>query len=237
MIYRTEIKRATMYEQIADKLEEMILSDHMNVDEKLPSEQSLATGFGVSRPVIREALMLLNARGLISKKNGEGAYISPPSTENFNRTVNRFVKMTDIDLTSLFEVRLVLEVLSAQLAAASRTEEDIQKLRDWVEEMKSDQQDNSKFATDDVAFHAMIASIGKNRMLGMILNSLTEQIAVMIEHNLALEGSNEDTINYHTKIIDAIESGSPEKAADIMRNHIIVSMRNLEQTEKLRANE
>lgn len=232
MIYSTEIKRATMYEQIADKLEEMILSDNMNVDEKLPSEQSLATSFGVSRPVIRESLMLLNARGLISQKNGEGAYISSPSSENFNRTVNRFVKMSDIDLSSLFEVRLVLEVLSAQLAAVSKTEKDIEDLRDWVEQMKSDKQDKSKFARDDVAFHAMIASIGKNRMLSMILNSLTEQIATMIEHNLALDGANEDAINYHNKIIDAIESGSPEKAADIMRNHIIVSMRNIELTEK-----
>ena len=71
--FNTEIKRVTMYEQIADRLEEMILSDHISATDKLPSEQALATSFGVSRPVIREALMLLNARGLISQKNGEGA--------------------------------------------------------------------------------------------------------------------------------------------------------------------
>ena len=73
-------KKTNMYETIADKLEEMILTDAISIDEKLPSEQTLATSFGVSRPVIREALMLLNARGLISQKNGEGNYVSQPTS-------------------------------------------------------------------------------------------------------------------------------------------------------------
>ncbi|MDD7676359.1 MAG: FadR/GntR family transcriptional regulator [Eubacteriales bacterium] len=230
--FNTEIKRVTMYEQIADRLEEMILSDHISATDKLPSEQALATSFGVSRPVIREALMLLNARGLISQKNGEGAYISQPTTEDFNRTVGRMVRMSDIDMSSLFEVRLVLEVLSAQLAANNAIPEDIQELNQLVDEMSGEKEDKEKFARDDTRFHSRIAMIGGNRMLYLFLNSLTEQIATMIEHNLMLDGANEDAERYHRKLIEAIASGSPESAADVMRSHIIMSMRNAELTRK-----
>lgn len=226
--YSNEIKRINMYEQIADKLEDMILSDSMRVDEKLPSEQSLATSFGVSRPVIREALMLLNARGLIFQKNGEGAYISIPSTETFSRTVCRVVKMSDIDLSSLFEVRLSLEVLSAQLAASNAIPEDIVKLREMVEKMKINKHDNAEFAHEDVEFHAQIALMSGNRLLYMFINSLAEQITTMIEHNLLLDGANDDALSYHEKLIDAIADGSPEKAADIMKSHVVMAMRNAE---------
>lgn len=228
--FNTEIKKVTMYEQIADRLEEMILSDRISTTDKLPSEQSLATSFGVSRPVIREALMLLNARGLISQKNGGGAYISQPSSEDFNRTVGRMVRMSDIDMSSLFEVRLVLEVLSAQLAANNAIPEDIEELNALVDEMSLDKDDNVKFARDDTRFHSRIAMIGGNRMLYLFLNSLTEQIAAMIEHNLTLDGANEDAERYHRKLIDAIASGSPESAADVMRSHVIMAMRNAELT-------
>ena len=60
------ISKEVLCDQVADRLEQMILSDKTQVGQKLPSEQALATGFGVSRPVIREALAILRARGLVT---------------------------------------------------------------------------------------------------------------------------------------------------------------------------
>lgn len=225
-------KKTNMYETIADKLEEMILTDAISIDEKLPSEQTLATSFGVSRPVIREALMLLNARGLISQKNGEGNYVSQPTSENFNRTMNLVVQLSSICLHSLFEVRLVLEVLSSQLAATHATMEDIEALEKINQEMIDSGDDNVNRANIDARFHAKIAAMGGNKIVELFINSLTAQIATMIEQNLVISGSHEDAEHYHAKVIEAIKSHSPDRTADIMRSHIIMSMRNSEYVKK-----
>lgn len=217
-----------MYEEIADKLEEMILSDEIPVNEKLPSEQALATGFGVSRPVVREALMLLNARGLITQKNGEGTYVSRPTPDAFSQTMNRIAQMSNIDIITLFEVRLVLEVLSAQKAATKASLEDLRVLEDLLEEMKKHRDDDERFAALDSEFHTMIAQIGGNEILFLFVNSLVHQITAMIQKNLTLEGANEDALRYHEKIIQAIRSGEPEKSGDMMHKHIMIALRNAE---------
>lgn len=230
--FSCEIKKTKMYEEIADKLEEMILSDEISVDEKLPSEQALATSFGVSRPVVRESLMLLNARGLITQKNGEGAYVSRPTPDSFAQTMNRIAQMSNIDINSLFEVRMVLEVLSAQKAAIYATLEDLRGLEALLDEMRQVREDHARFAQLDTEFHSMIAHIGGNEILYLFINSLVHQIKVMIQNNLTLEGANEDALRYHERIIEAIRSGLPEKSGDIMRKHIIIAMRNAEALDK-----
>ena len=230
--FSCEIKKTKMYEEIADKLEEMILSDEISVDEKLPSEQALATSFGVSRPVVRESLMLLNARGLITQKNGEGAYVSRPTPDSFVQTMNRIAQMSNIDVTSLFEVRMALEVLSAQKAAIHATLEDLRGLEELLDEMRKNRDDDARFAQLDAEFHAVIAHIGGNEILYLFINSLVQQITVMIQNNLTLEGANEDALRYHERIIEAIRSGLPEKSGDIMRKHIIIAMRNAEALDK-----
>lgn len=230
--FNCEIKKTKMYEEIADKLEKMILSDLISVDEKLPSEQALATSFGVSRPVVREALMLLNARGLITQRNGEGAYVSRPTSDTFAQTMNRIAHMSNIDLSSLFEVRLALEVFSAQMAAMHASLEDIAGLETLIDEMEKSRSDNAQFAELDTKFHTQIAHISGNEILYIFIHSLSHQIYTMIEDNLVLEGANDDALRYHTRITEAIRLGSPEQAADLMRSHIIMSMRNAETVKK-----
>ena len=223
------MKKSNMYEEIADRLEEMILSDEIKSDAKLPGEAALASSFGVSRPVIREALMLLNARGLISQRNGDGSYVSSPSGEDLSKMIKRMVSLENTDILSLFEARIALEVQSAALAALRASSGDVMRLRRLTAEMRSAAGDRSAFAGLDVAFHNEIASVGGNRIIRIFIGSLNSQISGMIEHNLVLEGADSDAVSYHEKITEAIASGSPERASELMRNHILIFMRNAEQ--------
>ncbi len=226
------IKKVNMYEAIADRLEEMILSDKIRVDEKLPSEQTLAINFGVSRPVIREALMLLKARGLVEQKNGEGAFVSQPSHDNMNDTVRRIIQISDIDIQALCEVRVALETLSATLASENVKKEDLAALRDINRRMAECRDNYSLRARLDVQFHVKIAEAGGNRLLIFFVSSLASQLAEMIEKNLTLEGAAEDGERYHERITDAISVQDAEIASGLMRNHIVMSMRNYETIAK-----
>lgn len=222
------IKKVNMYEAVADRLEEMILSDNIKADEKLPSEQTLAVSFGVSRPVIREALMLLKARGLIEQKNGGGAFISPPNPDNMTDTIRRIVHMNGIDVPALCEVRVALETLSATLASEHATRDDINALREITAQMAECHENLSRRAELDVKFHVRIAEAGGNTLLTFFVNSLASQLAEMIEKTLTLKGAAEDGERYHARIIDAISERNTELASGLMRNHIVMSVRNYE---------
>ena len=173
--------------------------------------------------------MLLNARGLISQRNGDGSYVSSPSGEDLSKMIKRMVSLENTDILSLFEARIALEVQSAALAALRASSDDVMRLRRLTAEMRSAAGDRSAFAGLDVAFHNEIASIGGNRILRIFIGSLNSQISGMIEHNLVLEGADSDAVSYHEKITEAIASGSPERASELMRNHILIFMRNAEQ--------
>ena len=79
-----EVSRKNLYETVADKLEESIMSNSALVGTKLPPEQTVAENYGVSRNVVREAFKTLHERGIIEVKNGEGAYVSKPSLERYH---------------------------------------------------------------------------------------------------------------------------------------------------------
>ena len=69
------VTKKSLYETVADRIEDMILDNSLQQGERLPSEQELATRFGISRNVMRESLKLLKERQLIVQRNGDGTYL------------------------------------------------------------------------------------------------------------------------------------------------------------------
>lgn len=85
------VQRVNLYESIADNLEQMILNDSSQIGQRLPSEQTLAENFGVSRNVVRESLKILKERHLVSLRTGEGAYIEKPDNRSLTELLNRII--------------------------------------------------------------------------------------------------------------------------------------------------
>lgn len=226
-----DIKKTKLCEVIADKLEAMILSDSSKVEQKLPSEQSLASGFGVSRPIIREALVLLKARGLITPKNGEGSFISNPTIENLTQTINRMVHMQNISPLNIFSIRITLERMAIRLAAEVVTKSDLDTLTGINNRMNENINDINKRAELDVFFHAQIAEMSGNALLAIFINSLATLLLPIIKKSLLAPGASEDGIQFHTKIIEVLGTHDSDNAADIIRNHLTLSMRNYESME------
>jgi len=227
------VKPMNMYEVIAGKLEEMILRDSTQIEQKLPSEQSLAASFGVSRPVIREALMLLKARGLITQRNGEGSFISNPDPKELTNTINRMVQMNNIHAGSIYEIRVTLEVMACRLASERATQEELEQLTLINNEMEHCKEDIPKRVNLDIDFHAKIAELSGNPLLAMFVKSTMSLLEQMLTQALELEGTNEDGISYHRRIIEAIRSGDPGIAEDTIRGHLVTSMRNYEVASRI----
>lgn len=123
-----EVKRENLYETVAEKLEDSILSGNTQVGERLPSEQALAESFGVSRNVMRESLKLLKERGLIDSRMGGGSYITKPESSDLVNVVNRIILMDNIDYEQVFQMRGILESAACSLAAVKCTQQQVARL-------------------------------------------------------------------------------------------------------------
>jgi len=220
---RNNPSRSALYEVIADKIEKMILNDEMHPDTKLPSETELADTFGVSRPVIREALNMLRERGLIASRQGAASVITEPDTQTLVKTLNRIVHMKNVLPMQVYQVRMVLETLCASLAAKSCTDSDIKHFRKINDRVRMSKGNLELRAKCDMEFHVAIAESTGNPLLAMILEALAVLMEPLIVNNLKVLGDADEGDLFHGRIIQAIESGDSECASGIMREHLVMS--------------
>lgn len=220
------MERTNLYESIADNLEAMILNDSSQIGQRLPSEQTLATNFGVSRNVIREALKILKERHLICLKTGEGAYIEKPDNRSITELLNRIILMDKIEHSQILEIRMILETNACRLAAVRNKPEAFDVLEEINDSMLKYKDDINKRISLDIQFHITIAKLSQNLLLELFVQSMTNLLAPILRTALIPEGGNEDGIQFHKQIIETLRSGDGDKAEEIMRKHLSLSVLN-----------
>ena len=138
MAIGTSVTKANLSSQIANQLEELILSQELKAGERLPGEIELAEQFGTSRNILREALTSLKERGLVTVRNGSGVYVAQPDARILGNVVNRLVAVGSASIQEVYELRVALEVQSSGLAAVNATDEDLQSLDELIRLMEQD---------------------------------------------------------------------------------------------------
>jgi GntR family transcriptional repressor for pyruvate dehydrogenase complex len=227
---RTDQPTAAM--TIADALAREILSE-MSPGVSLPSEAELAARYDVSRLTIREAVKLLEGRGLLAIARGRKAVVREPDGAAFADFLTSVIRYDSKGLFDLVEVRLALEVQSATLAAKRATragiaaiESELQGMRDTVgipgEPMTHEQEVG--FHTHDVGFHEAVALASGNRVLGFLFEAmarpLREGFFISRRGHEQRGHSLHDTIEAHQRILDCIKAGNGRTAAEAMRVHL-----------------
>ena len=226
MSFDFEIKRESLYESVAKKLEDMILSDKSGLSGKLPSEHALAEVFDVSLPVIRQALVLLRERGIVVSRNGDGSYTSEPSPDKLTEALSRYSRAGSFSALDVFTVRMSLERCAVRLAAENITAAETDELKKLNAEMKN--VNGRRRAELDVLFHTKIAAASGNALLSMFVSSLGTQLVPMFEMASLVSGANERGCEGHDEIIALLENKDADGAADAVREHLMCSMRNFE---------
>ncbi len=222
------VSRVNLYEQIADKLEEWILADNFEGQEKLPSEQSLADEFSVSRNVIREALKLLKARGLVDPRNGTGSYITKPEATDLSAVISRMVAMDNISYKAIYDVRIILETAACKKAAALVTDQQLTEMEQLLEKLKDRSISVKERRETDFAFHEAIARAAGNPLLEILIQAMKNVFIDMIEKGIFIEGGIDDAIMRHANILNALKAHDAAMAEDAMHDHLAFSRRNVE---------
>ena len=220
-----EIKKTNLYEEVARNLEEMIVHSADMLGQKLPSEQSLANSFGVSRNVIRESLKLLKERGLVTVRAGGGAYITRPESDTLTSMIARFVAMDGTDDVAVFNMRILLEVESCRLAATRCTDADLDDLERILRDIEIYYEDHARRMELDNRFHARIAELSGNRLLALFVHSMADLIMHLIQGAMKSTLNSDSVIPYHSRILAAMRARDVELAASVMKEHLEESKR------------
>ena len=224
---KIKLVKKSLYEQIADYLEDMILNDaEFKEGQKLPSEQALAEKFGVSRNVIREALKILKERGLIDPRNGTGSYITKPEANNLSDTLCRMISMSDVDYHDIYEIRIILETASAKRAALRATEDDLERMEQLLEKLKDRSLSVEERREYDFEFHIAIAEAAGNPLLVVLIQTMKNIFLEMIEKGIFISGGIEDAITRHNNILEALKAKDPVMADHMMYDHLHFSEKN-----------
>ncbi len=199
----------------------MIAANQLKPGDALPPERELGNQFGVSRTVIREAVRGLQARGLLEVKSGSGVRIVAVDAETVGESMRHFVKGSMMDYTKVDEVRRVLEVAAAGLAAQRATAEDIAIMDDTIQRFENECSDLEASVQIDIEFHRAIGAATHNELFLMLHDSIGQMLVEVRRRNLSRgRAERRLVVKMHQRIRDGIAAHDPEAAQQAMRDHL-----------------
>ena len=222
--YRT-VHTHRLHESVVRQIVEQIMSGALAPGAFLPAEPVLAQQFGVSRTVIREAIRILSGKGLIEVKHGSGMQVQPPEQWNHLDPLLLFEQLrvghNEDLLNDLLEMRRIVEVEVAALAAQRRTSEDLRTLHEQVDGMRAVLDDPRAYTRLDIAFHDTILQAARNRFLAQTLRPASQALSVGRLISSQQPGGPAASEQGHEEILAAIEAGNAEQARRAMHRHIL----------------
>jgi DNA-binding FadR family transcriptional regulator len=204
------------HEFVAHELLVLILSGRFRAGDRLPPERQLATGFGVSRPTIRQALRVLADNGLVESRIGSGTFVVGPTKEAGGADGE--------NLRDVMESRLVVEVGAVRLAARRhRGGEDLELLRAIVEALERRTVHETYPVEIDVAFHRGIVQLTGNDHLTRLVAPIWQALPPAVDDARTKAWTQEDSARMaeqHRAIFEAVRVGDAELAGFAMERNL-----------------
>jgi DNA-binding FadR family transcriptional regulator len=207
-----KVERRSAAADVQAQLQTLIETGQFKQNDRLPSEIELARSFGVSRPVVREALMSLQTLGLTTSQSGKGTFV-------ISDRVRTPLLVGRYSPAHIKEVRRALEIPSAELAAQRRTDKDVGQLAALLARLE-DADNPARRNQLDADFHIAVAIASGNPLLVKLIEDMR---TVLEEHSLALAKAphrRKAAHIEHSIIYDAIVRRDAGAAAAAMAAHL-----------------
>ncbi|MBL6945608.1 MAG: FadR family transcriptional regulator [Rhodospirillales bacterium] len=212
---------------LVERLNTLLTSGRFPVQSRLPSERQLATELKTTRAKLRQALALMEAKGLIWRHVGQGTFVGRPPVVDAP-ALTLLTKSTNP--TEIMEARLILEPKIAGLAALRATADDIAQLERCVEKAAA-ARDLESFELWDGTFHETVAAASHSVLLKSLQNVMTELRADKLWGQLKKASVNQERRKaynvQHQRCVDAIGNRDIAGAEESMRDHLETIHRHL----------
>lgn len=215
------VTRQQLVDQVIRQLRERISAGAYQVGERLPPEAELMAQLGVGRSTLREAVRALAHAGLVEARQGSGTYVRALREADPLEERVRQAEAADAN-----EVRLLLELETARLAALRRKADDLATMRRCLEarDAAQEREDQDALLDADLAFHTAIARASKNGVLAGLYETFARALRPTFNVVFPLAGSHAEL---HWQLLSAIENQDPEAAQQVteaLLTHIRTSL-------------
>jgi DNA-binding FadR family transcriptional regulator len=220
-------KQTKVFQDVVEQIQEAIFEGRLETGQTLPAERVLKTMFNISRGTLREALRVLEQKGLIEIKLGVGggSVVKAVDSAQISESLGLLIRSQKVSLNHLAQFREDVEGIIAAHAAQWHRPEDIRKLKELLnqarEHVQKGRSRRNAFINIDKQIHMTLAEITGNPIYISVLHSIHDNIHRYYDRFLSMEEP-ELAENYQDlcDIIDAIESGQVEPARDLARQHV-----------------
>jgi DNA-binding FadR family transcriptional regulator len=212
------VEKPRLATEVARQISQAIQEGRFVAGQALPPTREFAKTFGVSRPILQEALGILQIQGLVTIRQGKGAYVKDPNTDILNVSLKTWLTANWQLVDNFYEARLAIEPVCAARAAEYASPEEVEELRSILVQIEHypDVASTPALVSGDIDYHSTIARFSRNEFLVKMLNSLivpeTDVRKIVLRLPNHVKTTNED----HWRVFRAIEKHNPAAARKAM---------------------
>lgn len=214
------VEKINLREQVMERIWQAVADGTYEPGDRLPSVSDLSSELGVSITSVRDALMQLEAVGLVDIRQGQGIFVNEIGPDFFTPRLSSMLLLERSKLLDLVEVRRAIEAQCARLAAERRSDDNLRRLSEIMDRMTAAIGDPDLYLREDLALHMVIAQISGNSIFPEILQLLRDLFVKELRATVGLPGAMETGYKHHRDIVMAIEDGDGQQAMEKMIEHL-----------------
>ena len=231
-------KNVKISQKIVDQIKEIIFSGGLQPGDRLPTEKELAQNLNVSRPTLREALIVLEAIGLIEVRPREGSIVKSVVPQSIHDPIQDMIHVEPNKVLELFEVRKIVDAEGAAMAAERATDEELDAIRELAKRLAAEVADRKTILDLEVAklyqktFFAM-ADATHNSIYAHFMKSVWSLLAGAIPYGrqklLYVPNISTKLVRQYNQIVDAVLDRKPALSRKLVFAHLAFVKKQLEQ--------
>jgi GntR family transcriptional regulator, transcriptional repressor for pyruvate dehydrogenase complex len=209
-------------ERIARDLASHIVDNQLVPGTMLPPERDMIETLGVGRTTLREALRLLETRGVITIKSGPrgGPVVRRPRPADLSEALTLILEFEQSSLRDVFEARVALEPMLARLAARNILPAQLDTIQETIDSMTGNLANHDLFLDENQRFHSLVAEVAGNTVLCVFtetLKTVADGALIGVRYTLNRRRA---VAAAHQRIVDALRAHDEDAAAEMMTQHL-----------------
>jgi GntR family transcriptional regulator, transcriptional repressor for pyruvate dehydrogenase complex len=217
--YLNPIHRTLVVDEIIDRLIALVVNENLKPGDKLPTERELMARLSIGRSSLREAVKTLSAVGALEVKRGSGIYVGYGDTSILAKPLAWGMFLSKSNVGQVIEARSVIESALAGWAAERRSDEDLVRLGELVDQLEMSQGNKETYIDTDLKFHLAIGKAAQNNILFQVLNIFQHLLRLWMETTYQETQGSRDSMKAHRELLDAIRTRDARLARRIMQDH------------------
>jgi DNA-binding FadR family transcriptional regulator len=232
--------RRSRPQRVAEEIKTWVVEQGLQPGDRLPGEGELIERFGMSKGTIREAMRLLQAQGLVETKTGPGggSFVGEVTRERATALLANYFYFRDVTIDDIYQVRVALEPELAASLAGRLTEsqlEELEAIMALYAEPARDAEEERRQHVASLQFHARLSDFGQNAVLGYFISFMAQILTDLTVYKRLYTTPNHDLWRrgrqHQIDLIAALRRGDGEAARGVMRSHMQMARRLMEDQE------